>query len=139
MGQKTHNAAPYKASSHRKIEMQKDPGMVQAWVGQNTRNAATYNRLSIFFSLSDLSYVGFVPVGDLLDIKGDKKTFQFCCKNKSQNIDFFVRKNVRRFIFNSWIYFCFFSGKLIPMQVDKSTGVRPEIPIDDEQPPVLSA
>jgi hypothetical protein len=48
-------------------------------------------------------------------------------------------KNIRQFIFNSWIYFCFFSGKLIPMQVDKSTDVRPEIPIDDEQPPVLSA
>jgi hypothetical protein len=41
-------------------------------------------------SYPDLSCVGFVPVGDLLDIKGDKKTFHFCRKNKSQNIDLFL-------------------------------------------------
>ena len=39
------------------------------------------------FFLTDLSFEGFVPVGDLLDINGDEKTFHSCCKNKSQNID----------------------------------------------------
>jgi hypothetical protein len=38
----------------------------------------------------------------------------------------------RRPIFQSSM---FFFGKLIPPQVDKSTGVRPEIPIDDGHPP----
>jgi hypothetical protein len=54
------------------------------FVGWKVRpNAAAYNRPSVFFFLADLSYVGFVPVGDLLDIKGNKKPFSFWHKNKS--------------------------------------------------------
>ena len=36
--------------------------------------------------------------------------------------------------FNHRFILAFF-GKQIPLQMDKSTGVRPEIPIDDGQPP----
>jgi hypothetical protein len=41
------------------------------------------------FFLTDLSCVGFVPVGDLLDIKGDKKLFTFVGKNGTSRVDFF--------------------------------------------------
>ena len=69
----------------RRIQVWCKPG----WVKTLAMPQLTTDR-PFFFSLSDLSYVGFVPVGDLLDIKGDKKTFHFCCKNKSQNIDLFL-------------------------------------------------
>ena len=48
-------------------------------------------------------------------------------------------KIVWQLFFHSSIYFCFFSGKLIPPQVDKSTGVHPEIPFDDGQTPLPTA
>jgi hypothetical protein len=37
--------------------------------------------------------------------------------------------------FNHRFLFAFFLGELIPLQEDKSTGIRPEIPIDDGPPP----
>jgi hypothetical protein len=44
-------------------------------------NAGTYNRPNGFFFvffLADLSYVGFVLVGDVLDIQRWKTNFTFC-------------------------------------------------------------
>ena len=43
-----------------------------------------------FFSLIDLLYVGFAPVGHILDIKGDKKHFTFVGKNGTSRIDLFL-------------------------------------------------
>jgi hypothetical protein len=48
-------------------------------------------------------------------------------------------KTGKHAIFQSSIYFCFFFGELIPPQEDKSTGIRPEIPIDVGPPPPPTA
>ena len=52
-----------------------------------------------FFFLTDLSYVGFVPVGVLLDIKGDKKHFTFGTRINSKISIFVDKKTGRRAIF----------------------------------------
>jgi hypothetical protein len=70
-----------------------------------------------------------VPVGDFLDKR--EKHFVFGTRIYPNNMDGVQFFNHR--------YFFLFFGKLIPPQVDKSTGVHPEIPIDDGHPPPPTA
>jgi hypothetical protein len=47
----------------------------------------------ILFFLTDLSYVGFVPVGDLLDM-AIQKHFTFVARINHKNIDLFLTKKI---------------------------------------------
>ncbi len=44
----------------------------------------------LFFFLADLSYVGFVLFGDVLDIQRWKTNFTFVSKNKFSPMDLFL-------------------------------------------------
>ena len=67
---------------------------------QQSPNAAAYNRPSVFF-YADLSYVGFLLVSDLLDIKGDTKYFTFNARINRKILIHFWHEKCTAVIFHS--------------------------------------